>query len=123
MCGGSPRPSVGGIVGERAHKDNGAHMNFRLVWVGSDDDSDGDPVAHESTAASQRRSGTTSYELRGTEMVRCERLDSGRRKVIPVANFHARIARDLVLDDEAEAKREFVVDAELGGQRISFSVS
>src|SRR5579862_8462706 len=122
MCGSSPRPSVGGVVGERAPR-IGAPMNFRLVWVGSDDDSDGDPSAQGSAAASLLRSGTTSYELRGTEMVRCERLDNGRRKVIPVANFHARIVRDLVLDDEAEAKREFVVEAMLGGQRISFSVS
>jgi hypothetical protein len=106
------------------HREDGAQMKFHLVWVGSDDDPDGNPAAHESAAAaSHQRSGVTSYERRGTEMVRCERLDNGRRKVTAVANFTARIVGDLVLDDEAELRREFAVEAELGGQRISFSVS
>jgi hypothetical protein len=120
-----PEASAGGAVGERALWAL-AHMNFRLVWVGSDDDPDENRAAQEIAAAlSHRQSGaTTSYELRGTEMVRCERLDNGRRKkVIAVANFTARIVRDLVLDDEANPKREFVVEAELGEHRISFSVS
>src|SRR5579862_10028586 len=122
MCGSSPRPSVGGVVGERAPR-IGAPMNFRLVWVGSDDDSDGDPSAQGSAAASLLQSGTTSYELRGTEMVRCERLDNGRRKITAVANFTARIVGDRIFNDEGEPGREFAVEAELGGQRITFSVT
>ena len=99
-------------------------MNFRLVWVGSDDDRDGSPAAQQSAAAVIRgQSGTTSYELRGTEMVRCERRDNGRRRVTAVANFTARIVGDRIFDDEAEPGREFAVEAELGGQRITFSVS
>jgi hypothetical protein len=67
-------------------------MNFRLVWVGSDDDGNGSPAAQQSAAAVIRgQSRATSYELRGAEMVRCERLDSGRRRVTAVANFRARI--------------------------------
>jgi hypothetical protein len=99
-------------------------MNFRLVWVGSDDDHDGSPAVQQSAAAVIRgQAGTTSYELRGTEMVRCERLDNGRRRVTAVANFTARIVGDRIFDDEAEPGREFAVEAELGGQRITFSVS
>ena len=99
-------------------------MNFRLVWVGSDDDRDGSAAAQQSAAAVIRgQSGTTSYELRGTEMVRCERRDNGRRRVTAVANFTARIVGDRIFDDEAEPGREFAVEAELGGQRITFSVS
>src|ERR1035438_7862355 len=98
-------------------------MKFRLVWVGSDDDPDGNPAAQDSAATvPHRESGTTSYELRGGEMVRCERHDNGR-KVTAVANFTARIVRDRILDDDAEAGREFVVEAELGGKRLAFSVS
>jgi hypothetical protein len=99
-------------------------MNFRLVWVGSDDDRDGSPTAQQSAAAAIRgQSRTTSYELRGTEMVRCKRLDNGRRRVTAVANFMARIVGDRIFDNEAEPGREFAVEAELGGERISFSVS
>ena len=43
-------------------------------------------------------------------MVRCERLDNGRRKVTAVANFTARIVRDLIRDDDAETGREFAVE-------------
>jgi len=56
-------------------------------------------------------------------MVHCERLDNGRRRVTAVANFTARIVGDRIFDDEAEPGREFAVEAELGGQRITFSVS
>ena len=56
-------------------------------------------------------------------MVRCERLDNGRRKVTAVANFTARIVRDLILDDDAEPGREFDVEAEWGGRQHAFSVS
>ncbi len=99
-------------------------MNFRLVWVGSDDDRAGSAAAQQSAAAVIRgQSGTTSYELRGTEMVRCERLDKGRRRVTAVANFTARIVGDRIFDDEAEPRRDFAVEATLEGQRIAFSVS
>jgi hypothetical protein len=56
-------------------------------------------------------------------MVRCERLDNGRRRVTAVANFTARIVGDRIFDDEAEPRREFAVEGALGGQRIAFSVS
>jgi hypothetical protein len=117
--------SARGTVGEARSGGIGALMKFRLVWVGSDDDGDGNPVAHESAGGVPHRqsAGATRYALRGTEMVRCEQLANGRRKVTAVANFTARIVRDLVLDEDAEAGREFGVEAKLGGQRLSFSVS
>lgn len=97
---------------------------FHLVWVGSDDDPDANPAAHEKAAViAHGLPGGTSYELRGTEMVRCERLDNGRRRITPLANFKARIVRDLVFDDDAESRREFGIEADLAGQRLSFAVS
>src|ERR1700685_4188983 len=122
MSRSSPWPLVWQCGREARCPHIGASMNFRLVWVGSDDDPDGNPAAHESAAAVSR-SGTTSYGSRGTEMIRWEQLDNGRRKIIAVANFTARIVRDRVLDDEAGPRREFAMEAGLGGQRLAFSVS
>ena len=99
-------------------------MNFRLVWVGADDDPPGrQPLAQDGVAAVRHfPSGTPRYEQQGTEMVRCERLASGDVKRIAVANFKARIVRDLILDDDAEQRRELGIEAELGGQRLAFVV-
>jgi hypothetical protein len=56
-------------------------------------------------------------------MVRQLQLGNGRTKVTVIANFTARIVRDLVLDDDAEQGREFDVEAEWEGQRLSFRLS
>ena len=97
-------------------------MNFRLVWVGSDDDPESSQTAHSAAAVPARRSGSTGYEIRGTEMVRRDQLDNGRHKLTALANFTARIVGDLVFDDEVEPRREFAVEAELAGQRFAFVV-
>jgi hypothetical protein len=97
-------------------------MNFRLVWMGSDDDPPGrQPSAREQVAAVKFLSGTF-YEQLGTEMVRCERGATGRVKRIAVTNFSARIVSDLLLDDDAEQRREFAIEAELRGARVAFVV-
>lgn len=99
-------------------------MKFRLVWVGSDDDPDANPPANpEAAVIADGQPGGTSYELRGAEMVRSERLNNGRRKIIPLANFKARIVCDLVFDDDDDSRREFGIEAELAGQRLSFTIS
>ena len=85
------------------------HMNFRLVWVGADDDPDGQQLrAREaSTNAGGRASRELSYELRGKRMVRRERLENGRVKCTPVANFSARIVSDIILEDDGAEHRNF----------------
>ncbi len=100
-------------------------MNFRLVWVGSDNEGDGDEAALEERTAESAagRSGGARYECRGGEMVRWEQRDSGRRKSIPVANFTARIVRDLILDDDAEPTRRFALEARCGAERFAFVVT
>jgi hypothetical protein len=50
-------------------------------------------------------------------------LANGRTKVTVIAIFTARIVRDPVLDNDSEQGREFDVEAEWGGQRLSFRVS
>jgi len=55
-------------------------------------------------------------------MVRQRRLPDGRLRLIPVANFRARIVSDIMLDDGAESRRHCGVEAELGGQKVVFTV-
>jgi hypothetical protein len=98
-------------------------MNFRLVWVGSDDDPPEQLPSAEKDGSIQRFPTEIAYELRGTRMVRRQQLDNGRVRYTPVANFNARIVREIIVDDDCTLKREFGVEAELGGQRFAFVVS
>lgn len=102
---------------------SGNSMNFRLVWVGSDDDSAGRPAVNDGAGALLRQDcGAAGYEIRGTEMVRCAECADGRRKLTTVANFIARIVRDVVLDDGAESRRELVVEVDLTGHRLTLQM-
>src|SRR5215471_3978316 len=92
-------------------------MKFRLVWMGPEDD------PHAAMSSSTRASlagspSTVRYEQRGTEMVRRELLASAT-KIIPLANFTARIVRDLLLDDDTQLRREFEIVAELDGTKTA----
>jgi hypothetical protein len=97
-------------------------MNFRLVWMGPDDDPNG-PGAAEETAGLSNSVSRMRYGRRGSEMIRRERLDNGRWKMVPLANFSARIVRDLIVDDDQSQRREFEVRAEVGGHALSFLLS
>jgi len=56
-------------------------------------------------------------------MVRREQLANGRSRCTAAANFQARIVRDIILDDGTEERREFGMEAELGGRRVTFVVA
>jgi hypothetical protein len=91
--------------------------------MGSEDDPPGLPSAREGVSGVPScLSETPRYEQQGAEMVRCERLANGLLKRIAVTNFSARIVRDLILDDDAEQRRELSIEAELRGQRLAFGV-
>ena len=97
----------------------GAHfMKFRLVWMGPEDDPDASPAARK--PISQASSSRPSFQQRGTEMVRHEKLADGHVKVTALANFTARVVRDFLLDDDAGGRRDFELEAELDGRRIRF---
>ena len=96
-------------------------MNFRLVWMGPDDESNGHLSGR--AAAIPNRASRLRYEQLGTDMVRREQLANGRVKIIPIANFSARIVRDLILDDGVEKGREFGIEAELGGRKLALIVT
>jgi hypothetical protein len=97
-------------------------MNFRLVWMGPVDDPPGSLSSAQKGAAVRHLPSGPRYEQQGTEMVRLERMENGRLRCITVANFTARIVRDLLLDDDDETRRDFEIRTELGGQTWKFVV-
>jgi len=96
-------------------------MNFRMIWMGSDDeDDDGqNPLANPliSKAASRVR-----YEEQEGMLVRVDAARVGRPRYTPLTNFTARIASDVVLDDGEEGRREFALEASLRGEALAFRV-
>ena len=56
-------------------------------------------------------------------MVRIERLENGRTRVTALANFHARIVGDLIVDEGHQERREFRLEAEVAGQTMAFSIT
>jgi hypothetical protein len=98
-------------------------MNFRIIWMDPDDDP---PQLRppQAGASPDLLNGTLPrYAQRGTGVVHQERLQNGRLKVISLANFQARIVRDLVFDDGEQEKREFGIEAKLTDSTLAFSVS
>ncbi len=93
-------------------------MKFRFVLLGPDDDPA--RLAQESATGAPRR--RLRYEQKGADILRVEQHADGSKST-PVANFNARIVRDLILDDGEDQRRNFGVKAELGGQRVAFDLS
>ena len=96
-------------------------MNFRMVWMGPEDD----PRAETDTVSAGGRSSKAlaRYAERGTEMVRQERRKNGPMRVTALANFRARIVKDMLLDDGEQHHREFEMEAELSGVKHAVTVT
>ncbi len=94
-------------------------MKFRLVWIGSEDDGGGQPRREDAHADHTPRSG---YEQRDGAMFRRERLQNGRLRFTQLTNFTARIVGDILLDDGEQERREFGMEAELGGRTPTFTL-
>ena len=92
-------------------------MNFRMIFMGPD----GDPELQR-PAMSQRSSLAGNYIRCGPAMAR-KHLRNGRETLTFVANFHARIVCDRVLEGHPESRRDFEIEAVLDGQRTAFVVS
>src|SRR5580658_1990002 len=98
-------------------------MKFKFIYL-PDDDPGGNPRAWETGAAEPASSrGVLRYENDGSGMVRREQLANGRTRCTAVANFTVRIVSDILLDDGTEERREFGMEGELAGRRLSFVVS
>jgi hypothetical protein len=74
-------------------------MNFRLIWMGHDDDPQDEPHRSGRFVSRSAAGGFPAYAQQGNEMVHRQLLQNGRVKITPVANFQARIVGDLVFDD------------------------
>src|SRR5579862_1404371 len=98
-------------------------MRFRMIWLGSEDEPERN-LAAPAVGSNEppARSESTPYQQRGEGMVRCRLLANGQTRLIPICNFTARIVRDILWDDELEARREFALEAQVAGQRISLIV-
>ncbi len=94
-------------------------MKFRLVWVGSDDEEGGQRRLPENSAILSDHTPRSGYEQREGVMLRRERLQNGRLKYTPLANFTARIVADILRDDGEQEKREFRIEAELAGFKLA----
>ncbi len=97
-------------------------MKFRMIWVGSEGEPVDQPSFPEGLATAVDSIGRVRYEQRGTEMVRRDELSNGRVKFTSIANFTARIVNDIVCDDDTELRRQFCIEANVAGQRVTFVV-
>jgi len=75
-------------------------MKFRMIFLGADEDPAG-LAAREVDAVPVTESPARCYEHSGTHMVRRDQLANGRVRRTTVANFRARIVRDIIRDDGA----------------------
>jgi hypothetical protein len=98
-------------------------MNFRMIWMGPDDDPPQERPAQAGPSSGFLNGTPPRYAQRGTGMVHQQRLQNGHFKVTSLANFQARIVRDLVFDDGEQEKREFGIEAKLADSTLAFSVS
>jgi Domain of unknown function (DUF927) len=98
-------------------------MKFRLVWMGSEDDGDKQPQLRRDIAGTADSTPRPGYEQRDGIMLRRERLQNGRLRYTPLANFTARIVGDILRDDGEQKLREFGIEAELGGCKVAFPLS
>src|ERR1700677_2444345 len=88
------------------------YMKFRVVWLGPVDEPDRCASVPGEIVSVSEHSRPVRYEQHGTGMVRCEQLRNHSEKVTPLANFSARIVRDIAVDDDVEQQRNFGIEAE-----------
>ena len=96
-------------------------MKFRMIWMGEDDDPDEQRLSKRRATIPDAAS-PTSYEERDGALLRRDVSQNGRVKFTPLANFTARIVRDVILDDGDQERREFEIEAQVGGHTTTFRV-
>src|SRR5579862_1744007 len=94
-------------------------MKFRLVFFGPDDD----PAKQIPEFVDSAKETTHSfpgclYQTEGTNLIRRVPSADGSCKSVIIANFHAQIVHDILIDDGVRRTRHFVVRAFLGTQTL-----
>jgi hypothetical protein len=99
-------------------------MRFRFVLLGPDDDPEGHPSAGK--GGRTKPDGPfpeLRYEQRGEALIGVRQLPNGGSKSWVIANFRARIVRDISLDDGEDQRRELGLEVELCGRTVALSLS
>jgi len=95
-------------------------MKFRLVWIGEERAEEA--CNSEAVRPIERENDLSQYEQRVSGLVRRIELN-GRTRTVPIANFVARIVRDVVVDDGADQIREFEIVVETPTGKLCFQIS
>src|SRR5579871_2574134 len=93
-------------------------MKFRFVLQEPDDEPNNPPPSP--TRAVLPRRGSLRYERGSRGLLR---LEKDGEKATALTNFDARIVSDFLLDDGERERREFGVEADLGGRKVAFVLS
>jgi hypothetical protein len=98
-------------------------MKFRFVLLEPDDEADKHQLGHKNAEWPLPSSSSLWYEQRDDVMTCVRRNESGSLRSTTVANFTARITRDVILSDGEGETRCLEIEARLGGQIVRTNVS
>jgi hypothetical protein len=82
-------------------------MKFRMIWLGHEDDPEGQACVAQSCSAV---GDGALYEQRGTDMVRRKRSRIGSVEHVRIANFVARILGDIAYDEGPGKLADWIVE-------------
>jgi hypothetical protein len=95
-------------------------MKFRFVLQEPDDEPNNSPPSPSPAPAVLPRRGTLRYGRGNHGLLR---LEKDGERATALTNFDARIVSDFLLDDGERGRREFGVEADLGGRKTAFVLS
>src|SRR5579871_2814116 len=95
-------------------------MKFRFVLQEPDDEPNSSPPFPAPAPTVLPRRATLRYKRGNDGLLR---QDKDGERATALTNFDARIVSDFVLDDGERERREFGVEADLGGRKIAFVLS
>ena len=96
-------------------------MKFRFVWVGSEDDRSKQPLRGKTPPSRPRPDpGTSNRRVPCSAASECR---TAALRYTALTNFTARIVSDILRDDGEQERREFRIETELDGSKLTFALS